>query len=79
MQLGLSRSKVIESINKLESFLVLLSGSFVTGLGVSKTEQTNIYTVVDCLAKDTPVFKPKTEIKKTAPRVAEYRQHLDYE
>lgn len=75
---GLSRSKVIESINKLES-LGFVVRELRNRVGVSKTEQTNIYTVVDCLAKDTPVFKPKTEVKKTAPRVADYSQHLDHD
>jgi len=47
---GLSRSKVISCIDKL------IEAGFVTKktrnvVGVSKTEQTNIYTVTDCLRK----------------------------
>lgn len=60
---GLSRSKVIESINKLES-LGFLVREVRNRLGIDKKEQTNIYTVVDCLAESNPVFTVK-KIEKT--------------
>jgi hypothetical protein len=59
--IGLSRRKVIECINKLES-LGFLHRELRNVSGVDKKEQTNIYKVTDCMSESKQVAR--REIKK---------------
>lgn len=64
--IGLSRRKVIECINKLES-LGFVHRELRNVSGVDKKEQTNIYTLTDCIPKEQHTIikdKPKTQEKK---------------
>lgn len=67
---GVSRSKVIESINKLVS-LGFVVRQERHGLGSEKANQTNIYTVMDILTPNGVVVKQVKKAKKSVQKEPE--------